>query len=147
MRKLQYCSLLIPFDVDIINAVLYYYAIRYIAMHNNTGGEKMPYQGGPMTEAMFYVLLALINPSHGYRLMEAIEEVSGGRVLMGPGTLYGVLARLEKDKLISMVKEDNRRKTYQLTVDGRHALQAEHDRIAMMHRDFMAVEGGRVWAP
>lgn len=131
-----------PFPVDIIHAVSYYYVIRYIAMHNIAGGDKMPYQGGPMTEAMFYVLLALINPSHGYHLMEAIEDVSGKRVLMGPGTLYGVLARLEKDKLISMVSEDSRRKTYQLTEDGRLALLAESERIRMMLQDFERAAGG-----
>lgn len=102
----------------------------------------MPYQGGPMTEAMFYVLLALINPSHGYHLMEAIEDVSGKRVLMGPGTLYGVLARLEKDKLISIVREDSRRKTYQLTEDGRLALLTERERIRMMLQDFDKAAGG-----
>jgi DNA-binding PadR family transcriptional regulator len=150
MQGMNFSASAFLFDVDNIQAVLYYYVIRYIVMHNiatlnNSGGEKMPYQGGPMTEAMFYVLLALINPSHGYHLMEAIEEVSGGRVLMGPGTLYGVLARLEKDKLISMVKEDSRRKTYQLTDDGRLALLAEQERIAMMVRDFNAVTGGLEW--
>jgi DNA-binding PadR family transcriptional regulator len=145
MQGMSFSASASLFAVDNIHAVSYYYVIRYIVTHNNFGGEKMPYQGGPMTEAMFYVLLALINPSHGYHLMEAIEEVSGGRVLMGPGTLYGVLARLEKDKLIFMVKEDSRRKTYQLTDDGRLALLAEQERIAMMVRDFNAVTGGLEW--
>ena len=45
----------------------------------------MAYHGGPMTEAMYYVLLALMHPNHGYQLMQAIEEVSNGRVKMGAG--------------------------------------------------------------
>ena len=53
----------------------------------------MSYSGGPMTEAMYYVLLALMRPNHGYQLMHAIGEVSRGRMQMGPGTLYGVLSR------------------------------------------------------
>ena len=47
--------------------------------------------GGPMTEAMYYVLLALHRPAHGYQLMQQIARASRGRVQMGPGTLYGVL--------------------------------------------------------
>ncbi|WHT49417.1 hypothetical protein QNH10_07720 [Sporosarcina thermotolerans] len=44
----------------------------------------MTYTGGPMTEAMYYVLLALLNPNHGYQLMHSISEVSDGRIKMGP---------------------------------------------------------------
>ena len=46
--------------------------------------------GGPMTEAMYYVLLALHRPAHGYQLMQQIARAARGRVQMGPGTLYGV---------------------------------------------------------
>ena len=48
-------------------------------------------QNIPMTEAMYYLLLALTRPAHGYRLMQQVNEASGGRVRMGPGTLYGLL--------------------------------------------------------
>ena len=72
----------------------------------------MAYNGGPMTEAMYYVLLALMRPNHGYQLMHAITEVSNGRLKMGPGTLYGVLSRMQKDGLISLAEDDGRRKTY-----------------------------------
>jgi DNA-binding PadR family transcriptional regulator len=47
----------------------------------------------PMTEAMYYILLALLKPSHGYGIMQRIRELSGGRLVLGPGTLYGVLTR------------------------------------------------------
>ncbi|MGH4117438.1 PadR family transcriptional regulator [Clostridium sp.] len=53
-----------------------------------------------MTEAMYYVLLVLMNPSHGYILMKDITDVSNGRLNMGPGTLYGVLSRILLSKLI-----------------------------------------------
>lgn len=68
--------------------------------------------GGPMTEAMYYALLALTVPSHGYQLMSAVARASRGRVQMGPGTLYGVLNRMESEKLIEIVQDDGRRKTY-----------------------------------
>ncbi len=102
----------------------------------------MPYSGGPMTEAMYYVLLALIHPGHGYQLMQTIEEISGGRVKMGPGTLYGVLTRLQKEKLIIIVSDDGRRKTYAVTDDGKDALRQEYERICAMASDGMNLVKG-----
>lgn len=101
----------------------------------------MPYNGGPMTEAMYYVLLALMNPGHGYRLMNAISEISGGRIEMGPGTLYGVLTRMQKDGLISMEKDDGRRKTYAITESGKEALKDEYKRIKAMVADGHIIDG------
>lgn len=95
----------------------------------------MPYDGSPMTEAMYYVLLALMHPNHGYQLMNEIEEVSKGRVKMGPGTLYGVLNRLQKDGLIIVVNDDGRRKTYSITEEGISALKIEYDRLTGMVDD------------
>lgn len=89
----------------------------------------MPYSGGPMTEAMYYVLLALMNPNHGYQLMSAITEVSNGRINMGPGTLYGVLSRMQEDGLIGLAESDGRRKVYNITPAGEEALQIEYQRL------------------
>jgi len=95
----------------------------------------MPYSSGPMTEAMYYVLLALINPNHGYQLMTSIEQVSNGRVHMGPGTLNGDLTRLLKDNLIVVISDDGRRKTYAITREGRTALSEEYNRLMSMVQD------------
>lgn len=100
----------------------------------------MPYDGGPMTEAMYYVLLALVHPNHGYQLMNEIEEVSKGRVKMGPGTMYGVLNRLQKDELIVVVNDDGRRKTYSITEDGRSALKIEYERLVSMVNDGLIIK-------
>lgn len=94
-----------------------------------------------MTEAMYYVLLALLNPGHGYRLMNAVPEISAGRVRMGSGTLYGVLTRLQKDGLIKVAEDDGRRKTYEITEAGRSALREEYVRIKAMVSDGKAIEG------
>jgi len=128
--------------VDKFGKTLYYYATRYIAWHNSVCGRcNMSYKGGPMTEAMYYVLLALMNPSHGYRLMHEIAEASQGRVRMGPGTLYGVLTRMENDGLISVALDDGRRKVYRITQDGTEALDAEYRRLRAMVRDGEAIGG------
>lgn len=102
---------------------------------NNEEAGKMPYNGGPMTEAMFYILLALMNPGHGYMLMNAVSEISGGRVQMGPGTLYGVLTRMQKDGLIIIKNDDGRRKVYEITEAGKNALKAEYRRLEAMVAD------------
>lgn len=58
----------------------------------------------PMTEATYYILLALMKPGHGYGMMQRIKELSGGRIEMGPGTLYGVLTRMNKEGLITLTR-------------------------------------------
>lgn len=102
----------------------------------------MTYKGGPMTEAMYYVLLALMHPNYGYQLMNAITEVSKGRLHMGPGTLYGVLSRMQKDGLISLAEDDGRRKTYSITTDGEQALRIEYSRLMALIRDGKILEEG-----
>lgn len=102
----------------------------------------MPYNGGPMTEAMYYVLLALMNPSHGYILMKAITKVSNGRLNMGPGTLYGVLTRMQKEGLISLAEDDGRRKTYSITIDGEQALRNEYNRLRATVKDGLILMEG-----
>ncbi len=102
----------------------------------------MPYNGGPMTEAMYYVLLALMHPSHGYGLMQTIEKVSKGRIKMGPGTLYGVLARMQNDSLIVMESDDGRRKTYRITKAGKEALIQEYQRLMSLIEDGEILKGG-----
>lgn len=89
----------------------------------------------PMTEAAYYILLALTKPGHGYGMMQRIRELSGGRLVMGPGTLYGVLTRMSKDGLIAFTGEEGRRKNYAITEAGQAALRAEYERLKLLVRD------------
>lgn len=89
----------------------------------------------PMTEAMYYILLALLNPCHGYGMMARIKEISVGRMDMGPGTLYGVLSRMKKDGLIELESHADRRKTYVITQKGKQALVMEYKRLQALVRD------------
>lgn len=88
-----------------------------------------------MTEAMYYVLLALLRPLHGYGLMQRIGQLSGGRIAMSPGTLYGILTRLTKEGLLRLEEQDARRKTYALTEAGRQALKTEYARLCRLVED------------
>ena len=76
----------------------------------------------PLTESTSYILMALAEPLHGYALMQKVDEMSQGTVKIGPGTLYGAFSQLEKQGLIKMVKEADRRKSYLLTAKGRSVL-------------------------
>ena len=89
-------------------------------------------QNTPMTEAMYYLLLALLRPAQGYLLLQQVSQASRGRVSMGAGTLYGLLSKLEKEGLIELEKQDDRRKTYALTPAGREALRAEYRRLCAL---------------
>ena len=95
---------------------------------------------GPMTEAMYYVLLALTEPDHGYGLMGRIRELTGGRVVMGPGTLYGLLTKLRREGYILLSEEDNRRKTYLITDEGKRALLDEYRRLKRLVEDGEVLE-------
>jgi len=86
----------------------------------------------PLTESTTYILLALAEPLHGYALMQKVEEMSQGTVKIGPGTLYGAFAQLEKESLIKMVKEAQRRKSYILTAKGKSLLQEHLRRTAIL---------------
>lgn len=97
---------------------------------------------GPMTEAMYYILLALLRPGHGYGMMQRIRELSGGRLVMGPGTLYGALSRMNKEGLIVLTGEDGRRKNYAITEAGKTALLLEYRRLKRLVEDGAMLEEG-----
>ncbi|WP_243764088.1 PadR family transcriptional regulator [Bittarella massiliensis (ex Durand et al. 2017)] len=95
----------------------------------------------PMSEAMYYALLALAEPGHGYAVMQRVHTLSGGRLEMGPGILYGLLARMKREGLISLTAEGPRRKVYALTPAGRRALLGEYRRLKQMVADGSGLEG------
>jgi DNA-binding PadR family transcriptional regulator len=99
--------------------------------------ENNPEQHLPLTPAVFYILLALFDgEKHGYAIMREVEEATGGRMKLGPGTLYGAIKRLLKAALIAEMDErpdpaldDSRRRYYGLTDFGRRVLAAEAERL------------------
>ncbi|MCU0519901.1 MAG: PadR family transcriptional regulator [Anaerolineae bacterium] len=88
----------------------------------------------PLTESTYYILLALVEPLHGYGVMQKVEALSEGTVKIGPGTLYGAFQALEKEALIAKVGEEERRKIYTLTPRGREVLRDQVSRLAIMVR-------------
>ena len=94
-----------------------------------------------LTEQMYYVLLALVEPGHGYAVMERIGQISHGRMQVGPSTLYTLLGRFEKEQLIALVREVEKRKVYRLTEEGRAVLEREYDRLRRQAEDGAALLG------
>ena len=84
-----------------------------------------------LTEAVFYILLSLDAPLHGYGIMQNVERLSGGRVRLAAGTLYGALSTLtERGWIVSLGDEsEGRKKEYQITPAGREAVRAELRRL------------------
>lgn len=82
-----------------------------------------------LTEQMYYVLLSLAGERHGYGIMQYVSDLTGGRVLIGAGTLYALLGRFEKEGLIQLSSERENRKYYRLTDDGKKVLEDEFDRL------------------
>ena len=88
-----------------------------------------------MTETAYYLLLALGEERHGYGAMLHIEELTAGRLKIGAGTIYGTLSKMEKDGLIMAISEDERRKTYKQTENGRKLLELEITRLEELLRN------------
>ena len=61
----------------------------------------------PLTDALFYVLLALREPKHGYGIIQEVEQLTGGRLTLGAGTLYGAMKTLEERGWISLYSQQN----------------------------------------
>ena len=97
----------------------------------------------PMTETGFYILLCLREERHGYSIVQKVEELTNGEIRLSPGTMYGSLAKMEKDKLIQFVREEEKRKIYIITDLGREVLELEMKRIERLYRNLQEVQ---TWA-
>lgn len=88
----------------------------------------------PMTETAFYILLCLKTPNHGYGIVQTVERLTDGAIKLAPGTMYGSLSKMEKDALIRFVREEEKRKIYEITDLGREVLQTEIACIERLYR-------------
>lgn len=88
----------------------------------------------PMTETAFYILLCLKTPNNGYGIVQTVERLTEGAIKLAPGTMYGSLSKMEKDGLIRFVREEEKRKIYEITDLGREVLQTEIACIERLYR-------------
>ncbi len=99
----------------------------------------------PLTEALFYILLAVRKPVHGYGIIQEVEEMTGGRVRLGPGTLYGAISSLLEKGWIVLYSADlgsRKKKEYVITNQGREVFSAELRRLRELVENGEKMEGG-----
>jgi DNA-binding PadR family transcriptional regulator len=95
----------------------------------------------PLTETTFYILISLLEPLHGYGIMQKVEKLSNGRIKLAPGTLYGALGNLMEARMIEL--EDSRRaksrkKVYHIKQLGVDMIRFELERLEEI------IENGRL---
>ena len=107
------------------------YDITITDISSNEREMKYMNENLALTEAVYYILLSLYTPQHGYGIMQQAEEMSGGRIKLAAGTLYGALNSLcEKKWIIPLpVEKGSRKKEYQITEKGKEALTNELQRL------------------
>ena len=98
----------------------------------------------PLTEAVFYILLAARKPVHGYGIIQEAAELTGGRLNLGPGTLYGAITSLLDKGWIALVSAETgsrKKKEYVITGLGRAAFHAELSRLRELVANGGKMEG------
>ena len=88
----------------------------------------------PMTETAFFILFCLRKPNHGYGIVQMVEKMTVGATKLTPGTLYGSLSKMEKDNIIRFIREEDKRKIYQITDLRLEVLQLELKRIERLYK-------------
>ena len=89
----------------------------------------------PMSETMLYILFSLKQERHGYAIMQVVKELTKGRIVLGAGTVYSSIGKLESDGLIKGIREEERRKIYIITSLGREILREETARITEIYQN------------
>ena len=95
----------------------------------------------PMTETSCYILLAIAKmPKHGYGIVQHVKLITNNRITLGSGTMYGTLGKMEKDGLIKMILDDEKKKIYDITELGSEILSNEKQRISELNKNLGEVD-------
>ena len=95
----------------------------------------------PMTETAFYILLSLTQPRHGYGIIKHVEEITDGRLQLGSGTIYGTLTKMQRDGIITVYSDEERKKIYEMTDIGKSLMRDEITRLKELHQNAVKFEG------
>ncbi len=100
---------------------------------------------GALTEAVYYILLSLYSPMHGYGIMQTVKELSGQRVNLGAGTLYGAINTLLEKNWITAIEgeKDSRKKEYLITSSGKAVVLGEISRLQELIANGEKISGGK----
>lgn len=103
--------------------------------------EKILKKYVPMTETAFYILLSLGKPRHGYGIVKHVEEISASRIRLGSGTVYGTLTKMQKDGVITVFADEERKTVYEISEIGKKLIAVEIDRLKELHQNAIKYEG------
>ncbi len=95
-----------------------------------------------LTEPMYYILISLLEERCGVDIMAAVDDISKGRVKIGPGTLYALLGRFEKEEMIRETEVIGRKRSYIITEKGFEILKEEYNRLIRLVKDGESFLGG-----
>ena len=101
-------------------------------------------KNAPLKEALFYILLSVRQPNHGYGIIQEVERMTSGRVVMGPGTLYGAIQTMTAKGWIRIYSEETdsrRKKEYIITDLGREIFAQEKRRLEELLRNAEKMKG------
>ncbi|KLT20013.1 PadR family transcriptional regulator [Neobacillus vireti] len=94
-----------------------------------------------MTETAFYILLSLTEPRHGYGIVKHVEEITNSRIQLGSGTVYGTLTKMQKDGIITVFADEERKTVYEVTEIGKKLIISEIHRLKELHHNALKFEG------
>ncbi|MFT8323502.1 MAG: PadR family transcriptional regulator [Bacillus sp. (in: firmicutes)] len=102
--------------------------------------EKILKKYIPMTETAFYILLSLTKPRHGYGIVKHVEEITDSRIHLGSGTVYGTITKMQKDGIITVFADEERKTVYEITDIGKKLMTAEINRLKELHENARTYE-------
>lgn len=94
----------------------------------------------PMSETAFYILLSLKKPKHGYGIVKHVEEITSARIHLGSGTVYGTLTKMQKDGIIAVFADEQRKTVYEMTAIGKSLMAAEVSRLKELYENALKYE-------
>lgn len=100
---------------------------------------------GPLTEAIFYILLSVRKPNHGYGIIQEVEKLTGGRVALGAGTLYGAIQTMTARgwiRIYSAETDSRKKKEYVITEYGMRVFKEEKRRLEELLTNAALMETG-----
>lgn len=103
--------------------------------------EKIIKLYSPMTETAFYILLSLTEPRHGYGIIKHVEELTEGRLVLGSGTIYGTLTKMQRDEIITVYADEKRKTIYETTDAGKALMRHEMGRLKELYTNAVRYEG------
>lgn len=105
--------------------------------------KTSPYESGELTDSIFLILLTMLQPVHGYGIMQTLSELTEGEVVIGPATMYTTLKKMKAAGWIREEKGEDAKILYQVTEQGRNVLEQDYARRKHMMQLADRMLGGK----